>query len=232
MDPAKNTTRCIAIFSRAPVNGRVKTRLSKDLDETVVVNLYKNFVLDILQKIKSSKIQYKIFYDPPDTKNVMVEWLGADNEFILQQGSDLGERMKNVFNTMFEDSISSAVIIGTDFPDLPVKHLFEAFDGLKKSNAVIGPTFDGGYYLIGFNKDSFLSHAFDHMPWGSNTVFKDTMALLNKTNLSVHVLPVWRDVDTYDDLKDLIQFLKKKPNAAPATYNHLLDAGLIDRDKN
>lgn len=232
MDPANNITCCIAIFSRAPDKGRVKTRLSKDLDETVVVNMYKNFVLDILQKIKSSKIQYKIFYDPPDTKNVMADWLGADNEFILQQGDDLGERMKNVFTTMFENSISRAVIIGTDFPDLPVKYLFEAFAGLKKSNAVIGPTFDGGYYLIGFNKDSFLSHAFDHMPWGSNRVFKNTMALLNETNLSVHVLPKWRDVDTYGDLKDLIKFLKINSNAAPKTYQYLLGAGLIDRDKN
>jgi len=227
-----NEDSCIIVFAKAPIIGNVKTRLAIDLDESLVVNLYKNFVLDILQKIKSIKIQYKIFYDPPDTEHLMTGWLGADNKFILQQGSDLGERMKNAFTAMFEDSFTRAVIIGTDFPDLPVKYILEAFAGLEKSNAVIGPTFDGGYYLIGFNNASFLSHAFDNMPWGSNMVFKNTMALFNKINLSVHVLPRWRDVDTYHDLKNLIQCLKKNPAGASNTYQFLENAGLINYDKN
>lgn len=223
-----NEDSCIIVFAKAPITGHVKTRLAVNLDKTLVVNLYKNFVLDILQKIKSIKIQYKIFYDPPDTEHLMAGWLGADNKFILQQGTDLGERMKNAFTAMFEDSFSRAVIIGTDFPDLPVKYILDAFAGLEKSNAVIGPTFDGGYYLIGFNKASFIPHAFDNMPWGSNRVFKNTMALFNKVNLSVHELPRWRDVDTYHDLKDLIQCLKKNPANASNTVQFLENAGLID----
>ena len=227
-----NKESCIIVFAKAPIIGHVKTRLAINLDKTLVVGIYKNFGLDILQKIKSIRIQYKIFYDPPGTEHLMSGWLGTDNKFILQQGTDLGERMKNAFTTMFEDSFTRVVIIGTDFPDLPVKYIRKAFTGLEKRNAVIGPTVDGGYYLIGFNKASFLPHAFDNMPWGSNRVFKNTMALFNEINLSVHVLPMWRDVDTYHDLKDLIQCLKKNPVGASNTYQFLENAGLISPDTN
>ena len=219
---------CIIIFAKAPILGHVKTRLARDMDDSVVVNLYRNFVLDIVQKIKSIKIPYKIFYDPPGTEHLMTDWLGADNKFIRQQGADLGERMKNAFTAMFEDSFTRAVIIGTDFPDLPVKYILEAFAGLEKSHAVIGPTFDGGYYLIGFNNASFLSHAFDNIPWGTNRVFQNTMALFNKKKLSVHVLPGWRDIDTYDDLKNLIKCLEKNPASASNTFQFLESAGMIN----
>jgi len=94
----------------------------------------------------------------------------------------------------------------------------DAFSGLEKNNAVIGPAVDGGYYLIGFNKDSFLPEVFVNKPWGTDAVFEQTMAILDDRNLSVHVLPKWRDVDTIDDLRHLIQSLKKNPAGARDTY--------------
>jgi rSAM/selenodomain-associated transferase 1 len=225
-------TCCIAIFARTPVKGFVKTRLSRDLDEIFVVNLYKNFILDTLLKIKSIKIQYKIFFDPPGTENLMSSWLGADNDFNLQQGNDLGERMQHAFESMFESTVSKGVIVGTDLPDLPVKYIYDALDGLEKNNAVIGPSADGGYYLIGFNKESFNASVFEQMPWGGKTVFDDTMALFKKAKLSVHVLSKWRDVDTYEDFIALTHFLKNNPDAAPATFQYLNNAGLIDMKSN
>lgn len=212
---------CIMIFARAPVAGHVKTRLAINMDETDVVNLYRHFVVDILFKIKSSGLPHKIFYDPPGTEHLMTDWLGEDNDFVLQKGKDLGERMKNAFMEAFDNNISRAVIIGTDFPDLPEAYIMDAFSRLEKNNAVIGPTVDGGYYLIGFNSDSFLPEVFTNMPWGTGTVFEKTMEMFNKLNLSVHVLPEWRDVDTFDDLKHLIQSLEKTPASAPETYSFL-----------
>jgi len=213
-----NHNQCIIIFTKAPIKGHVKTRLANDMDEADVVNLYKHFVLDILYKIKSTGLPYKIFYDPPGTEALIADWLGADNEFVLQKGRDLGERMENAFMEMFSKKITRAVIIGTDSPDLPKAYIMDAFSGLEKNNAVIGPAVDGGYYLIGFNKDSFLPEVFVNKPWGTDAVFEQTMAILDDRNLSVHVLPKWRDVDTIDDLRHLIQSLKKNPAGARDTY--------------
>ena len=212
---------CIIIFAKAPVKGHVKTRLATDMDEADVVNLYRYFVLDVLYKIKSTGLPHKIFYDPPGTEALMADWLGANNDFVLQKGKNLGERMENAFMKLFINNITRAVIIGTDSPDLPEAYILDAFSGLEKNDAVIGPAVDGGYYLIGFNKDSIIPEVFANMPWGTDTVFEKTMAILNKRNLSVRVLPKWRDVDTIDDLRHLIQSLKKKPALAPATYSFL-----------
>jgi len=216
---------CIIIFAKAPVKGHVKTRLATDMDETDVVNLYKHFVSDILYKIKSTGLPHKIFYDPPGTEALMADWLGADNDFVLQKGEDLGERMENAFMKLFVNNITRAVIIGTDSPDLPEAYIMDAFSGLEKNDAVIGPAVDGGYYLIGFNKDSIVPEVFANMPWGTGVVFEKSMAILNNQNLSVHMLPKWRDVDTLNDLKYLIQSLKKNPAIARQTSSFLTNRG-------
>ena len=85
----------------------------------------------------------------------MNDWLGGQYPFYLQNGSDLGRRMKNAFKKVFEEGIQTAVLMGTDFPDLPEKIISSALSGLETHDAVIGPTIDGGYYLIGFRKKTF-----------------------------------------------------------------------------
>jgi len=128
-----NHNQCIIIFTKAPIKGHVKTRLANDMDEADVVNLYKHFVLDILYKIKSTGLPYKIFYDPPGTEALIADWLGADNEFVLQKGRDLGERMENAFMEMFSKKItrqSSSARIPRICPKLI---LWMHFPGLKKT---------------------------------------------------------------------------------------------------
>jgi hypothetical protein len=68
----------------------------------------------------------------------------------------------------------------------------------------MGPAFDGGYYLIGFREDTFLPEAFQGISWGTGGVFQETMAILNEAGRDVHVLERWGDVDTLDDLKELV----------------------------
>ncbi len=222
-----NKDSCIIVFAKAPIIGHVKTRLATDLDETVVVNLYRNFVKDIIDKITDSGHVLKIFYDPPGSEPLMSDWLGTRHAYFLQKGPDLGQKMANAFSDVFNQGIVRAILIGTDFPDLPGKILTDAMLSLETHDAVIGPAVDGGYYLIGFSSDSFFPEIFNNMPWGTSAVYQKTMDVFSSSGISVHQLLKWRDIDNYDDLKNLIHSLKDHPQKAPKTYSYLENIGMI-----
>jgi rSAM/selenodomain-associated transferase 1 len=181
----------------------VKARLSRDLDENTACSLYKAFVLDLLDTLKIGSYVVKICFYPPGAVGKVTEWLGRDLFYSPQTGKNLGERMKNAFVDIFSEGYPEALLIGSDIPDLAVPVIEEAFEGLKNYEAVIGPAFDGGYYLIGFRKDTFLPEIFQGINWGTDTVFAKTMEIFRRNRRRVHILGKWRDVDRIDDLRAL-----------------------------
>lgn len=205
---SKNTSmssgKCILLFVRYPVKGKIKSRLSKELDEDIVLKLYKNFVLDIIETLKKGRHIFRVCFFPSNSKKKISNWLGSEIDYMPQRGSDLGERMKNAFIELFRSNVTEALIIGSDIPDLTNEVFDEAFN-LEAYDAVIGPALDGGYYLIGFKKDTFLPYIFDGIEWGTEKVFKKTMEILRKYNYRVRILPVWQDVDRIEDLKALFR---------------------------
>ncbi len=219
---------CIIVFAKAPIPGHVKTRLSKDMDASLVALLYQNFFRDIIDKISDMGHQVKIFYDPPGSESLMREWLGDCHEFVLQTGFDLGQKMANAFEYVFRNGTRQAVLLGTDFPDLPKEIISDAIQILKSKDAVIGPAIDGGYYLIGFTSATYLQTIFTNIAWGTSAVFQKTMDSFLSSGFAVHQLPEWRDVDVYDDLKDLIQCLKNHPDKAIHTYSFLDGIGMMN----
>jgi hypothetical protein len=192
----------VLLFVKYPAKGRVKTRLAAVIGDDNALLLYRHFILDILEMLKNGGCALKICYAPPDSGGRLSSWLGKEYEYIPQRGKDLGERMKNAFIDVFSEGFSGVLLIGSDIPDLPVAVIEEAFS-FRGTQAVIGPASDGGYYLIGFQRDTVLPGVFEDMPWGTEKVFEKTMELLHQHGYTVHQLPVWRDVDTIDDLKDL-----------------------------
>jgi rSAM/selenodomain-associated transferase 1 len=134
-----------------------------------------------------------------------------------QAGADLGERMKNAFQHCFADGFDDVIIIGSDIPDLPPEIFAEAFAALENRGAVIGPAADGGYYLIGFRKETFAPEAFEGIVWSTQAVFAETVARLERVGVGVHLLPSWRDVDTVDDLRDLVRRHRDTPFAGSRT---------------
>ncbi|MEM7394475.1 MAG: TIGR04282 family arsenosugar biosynthesis glycosyltransferase, partial [Verrucomicrobiota bacterium] len=111
---------------------------------------------------------------------------------------DLGDRMLGALNHAFELGYGEAVIIGTDCPALSARHLKQAFDTLKTNDVVLGPTFDGGYYLIGMKQPH--QALFRDIPWSTEAVFPNTMEVMKTENLSCGLLPRLRDLDDQDDL--------------------------------
>lgn len=193
---------CILVFVKLPEKGNVKSRLAKDLSEETVLTIYKNFVIDLLNTLKKGKYPYIITFLPPDAREQIKKWLGKRHVYMPQRGTNLGERMKNAFIGAFSKGFSNTILIGSDIPDLSYALIDQAIR-LQDHDAVIGPSYDGGYYLIGFRNDSFLPQIFEGIPWGTSTVFEQTMEIFLRNNYKVHTLPILRDVDTIDDLRDL-----------------------------
>ena len=218
--------RCLIIFVKYPEKGQVKSRLARDFDAKFVVDLYGNFVDDLLDNLNSGSYRLKIAFYPPGKNEEIRQRFGEQNEYMPQIGADLGERMKNSFLQCFSEGFKSVILIGSDCPDLTAGIIEDAFHALKEQNdAVIGPSCDGGYYLIGFNDKSFCPGVFEGMSWGSRSVCADTVNILEACKYITYLTPLWRDIDTRDDLLDLIDRHRKTPFSRSRTmafiYSHL-----------
>ncbi len=207
--------RLIIIFVKLPYKGNVKNRLASAIGDDAAVSLYKAFVYDLLENIKITDCDIRIFYYPSESINKIERWLGKNFNYKPQIGNDLGERMKNAFIESFSEGFEKVIIIGSDMPDLPLSIIEEAFTSLNQNNAVIGPSFDGGYYLIGFRKNFFIPEIFQNIQWGSEGVFQKSIEMLQNKGISRHFLPKRRDIDT---LEDLISFFQEHTNTDPERF--------------
>ncbi len=217
----------IILFVKAPVRGQVKSRLAASaLGDDATLELYRNFCLDILDTLKQTGIPVRICYYPPDSGNAVAGWLGPGQQYLPQEGRDVGERMDNAFRQAFSRGFSRVLLIGSDIPDLPAPLFSDAMAALLTHDAVIGPARDGGYYLIGFRNDTFAPGVFSGIAWSTGAVFEQTMAAFAHAGRRVHELPLWQDVDTIEDLKDLAARNRRSAFRASRTMSFL--AGIKD----
>ena len=189
------TDKALIIFVRYPEPGKVKTRLAESTNGDFACDVYKIFTQNIFGEISSLKyFNNYVFYTEEKDKDKIIKW--TNNEFVCfpQQGNDLGERMLNAFRIVFNQQNQKAIIIGTDIPDLSKEIISEAVDVLDENDIVIGPSYDGGYYLLGMKK--IYKYLFENIEWSSNSVFGSTIDKAKSTNLKVKELQLLRDIDT------------------------------------
>ncbi len=218
--------RCLVMFVRFAGRGQVKSRLAKELGEEAATNLYRCFVEDLLERFSKETYRLRIAFYPAEKEREMREMLGDEFSYMPQAGKDLGERMKLSFLRCFSEGARSVVLIGSDIPDLPAQIVDEAFLALDRNEAAIGPSVDGGYYLLGFTKDTFNGNVFMGLPWGAETIFHETMKILCGAGAPVHVLPVWWDIDKPEDIAALIENSQKTGFADSKTMLYLKTIGL------
>jgi rSAM/selenodomain-associated transferase 1 len=185
----------LIIFIRNPVLNRVKTRLAEKTGSIVALRIYSE-LLSATFKNASKVNSDKTIYFSDNIDNSIKPGFSFQPE--VQQGSGLGERMKNAFSESFEKGYNKIVIIGSDCYDLSPEIISEAFDKLQVSDCVLGPANDGGYYLIGLRK--MIPDLFSDINWGSSEVFKQTLSILKKTSAVHTELNVLSDIDTLDDV--------------------------------
>jgi rSAM/selenodomain-associated transferase 1 len=218
---------CILMLAKYPQIGLVKQRLAEDLAKGTVVGLYRRFVLDSIGTLKASGIPFSICYYPQSKLGLFRRWLGADLTYLPQHGHDLGERLKNSIADAFEMGFEKVMAIGSDSPDLPAGVLLEASAALRAHDAVIGPSTDGGYYLIGFTRQGYRPSVFEGIPWSTPEVFQNTVSRLAVAGLRVHVLRRWRDVDTMEDLRFLSKNLRDRSSYAPRTLRFIRESKVL-----
>lgn len=213
---------CLIVFVKSPETKGVKSRLAAAIGEEETCQFYRRFVEDLLDSLDKGKCCLKLFFHPPDGQEVLSRWLGYDRSYEPQIGSDLGQRMRNAFEKCFSDGFETAILIGSDIPDLPREIIDEGFGALASCDVVIGPSLDGGYYLIGCHAATFSPDLFSGIPWSTEGVLKSTCEILDKIGRGIVILPPWRDVDTYEDLKALVERNRNTPFANSRTVRYAL----------
>jgi hypothetical protein len=198
----------LLFFIKDPGKGGVKTRLASAIGDKLAVKLYKRFLLEMLFTLNRGTFLVYLCYYPESPLSNLKDWLGDHYLYMPQTGENLGERMKNGFAEAFSMSFKRVVLIGSDIPDLPLEFIEDAFKSLDEKDAVVGPSFDGGYYLIGFTNKTFSPRVFDGIHWSTGSVFEETLKVLKQEGLTVHTLQPLRDIDTVEDLR--IRELRKK----------------------
>ncbi|MGV7221908.1 MAG: TIGR04282 family arsenosugar biosynthesis glycosyltransferase [Nitrospinales bacterium] len=216
--------KALVLFARDPVLGRVKTRLQSMFDEATVLDLYTCFLQDSIDKICALKGVELFIGAYPDASSKYFDNISEQNKITIfpQEGEDLGQRMKNAFLKLQQDGFQKVVIIGSDSPNLPLSYIEAAFDSDKE--VVIGPSTDGGYYLIGMNRR--VTDVFSEISWGTADVLPQTTDRLIEKGAELKLLPLWYDIDHPEDLKFLkthLELMEHVGEMVPAATKNILN---------
>lgn len=191
---------CLIIFTRNPELGKGKRRLAADVGDEAALEIYK-FLLEHTRSItKDLPVTKQVWYS--EQVHQEDDWDNAVYEKYAQQGENLGARMHHAISEALKTH-DTAIVIGSDLYDLSQKDLEFAFAKARKHNAVIGPAEDGGYYLLGFQKN-IVGGIFEGKNWGSDSVLEATLADLQRVDF--YQLEERNDVDYVEDIVDSPDF--------------------------
>lgn len=194
--------RCVlGVFAKEPRPGHVKTRLAAAMGAEQAARLYEACLCDFLDRIEPLNMTKVIAYSPESAADYFERLAQAQFRLVAQCQGDLGERMRAFFHQQFQKDASRVVLVGSDSPDLPIHLVGSAFALLEVFDIVLGPSHDGGYYLVGMNR--WIPELFDDVPWGSETVLKATLANAEARCLRVALLDPWYDLDRVEDVSRL-----------------------------
>lgn len=229
----------LLIFAKPPVLGKVKTRLAQERGNVEAVILYSAFMKDtarICQMWRRNKNG-----SDPNRRLVLCVADQIEDPFLTelariggaklmrQAEGDLGDRLAAAFDQEFSRGARAVCAVGGDSPTMP-SHLIElAFRALLWERVVMGPTFDGGYWLIGANRPA--PDIFSNIPWSTPAVTMRTLSKLRQQSIEANLLPFWYDIDSAVDLEKLAWHLRaireRDPSIGTATWNALQRIGII-----
>ncbi|MBI2217341.1 MAG: TIGR04282 family arsenosugar biosynthesis glycosyltransferase [Candidatus Rokubacteria bacterium] len=194
----------VAVMAKVPGVTPVKSRLHPALTSQRATELYRCFLLDRLDALAAVPGTAPVVaFTPAEAADAIAAMVPRAFRCLAQRGTDLGERLATLLDTLIADGHRGAIAIDSDSPTLPMAYVAEAARVLESDAAdvVVGPCDDGGYYLIGLRAPE--PRLFERMPWSTSAVLPLTLERAHDLGLKTHVLPAWFDVDTEADLRRL-----------------------------
>src|SRR5262245_49596114 len=202
----------LVVMAKYPAPGAVKTRLAERVGADAACALYRAFLADIAERFARTPWQLVWAVTPADAD--LTPFIGARHRQIAQEGTELGDRMRRCFARLLRDGAGRVVMIGADAPHIGDAAIAAAFAALADHDAVLVPTRDGGYCLVGLRAPHDL---FSAIPMGTTAVFEQTRARLDTLGLRWKALEPSFDVDGLDDVATLAQLIASGTVTLPHT---------------
>lgn len=198
----------VVCFLKYPQPGHVKTRLGKDLGNVGAAEFYAAIAERVITEIYPLSELYELILctEPSHNLHEFRTWIGDNWTFWQQEGADLGQRLAFAAETAFFEGFERVIFIGTDCIGMDESFIQGAFQSLDSHDVVIGPSTDGGYYLLGIREPS--RWLFEDIPWSTETVLKETLDRIENQQCRHFLLEEKLDVDT---MEDLIKFREELP---------------------
>jgi rSAM/selenodomain-associated transferase 1 len=209
--------RALLVVGKAPIAGQAKTRLVvPPLSPDDAATLYRAFLLDSVQLALGLGWERVSVVHPRAGREALVDLLPPNVVMLEQRGTGLGDALASAFETNLAEGFRKVVLIGSDNPTLPAELVDEACAALDTHDVVIGPSIDGGYYLIAMAQPH--PGLFEGIDWSTSRVYGQTVARADELGLRTHAVSEWYDVDAPADLERLQHELRgTAPSVAPNT---------------
>ncbi len=212
---SRNGDRTLVIMAKAPRPGRVKTRLARSIPVEAVTGLYRCLLKDTIALAHSLPNVNVAIMCPESDVEELGRLAGTEILVVAQQGDGLAAGLISVFVQFAAQGGQSVIAFNSDSPHLPASVLANAFELLVPHDVVVGPTYDGGYYLVGANASHTALFQGDGM--GTSSALDALLARARGLELSVGFTDHFYDIDLEDDLSRLAAELRLAPERAPRT---------------
>ncbi|MBD3246232.1 MAG: DUF2064 domain-containing protein [Candidatus Omnitrophica bacterium] len=194
----RSPDRAVIVFARRPVPGKVKTRLAAGIGVRSAAEIYRRIAEYVCAQVRTvGNTRRYLFSASREDLGAMRRWVGNKFFFAVQSGNDLGERMEDAARIVFAHGVKKVLIVGTDTPGLSVSLFQDAFRLLEEFDTVLGPSEDGGYYLLGMK--TFSPQLFARINWSTSEVLAQTLRQARACGFSTAMLPRLRDIDRKED---------------------------------
>ncbi|MBK8632522.1 MAG: TIGR04282 family arsenosugar biosynthesis glycosyltransferase [Saprospiraceae bacterium] len=197
---------CLVIFLKNPKLGNVKTRIAATLGDQKALDIYLELLDTTIINTADEDYETLLFF----SENVD-DLSQYPYERRIQVSGDLGNKLKSAFDEVL-NTMDKCLIIGSDCPYINNEIILEAFQSLQDHDLVLGPTPDGGYYLIGLKQNE--KSLFEDISWSTDSVFAQTISEAKNAKLSTYLLPILTDVDHASDWDDYLSWKNNQPSKA------------------
>jgi rSAM/selenodomain-associated transferase 1 len=222
---SSGSDRVLVIMAKAPRPGEVKTRLTPSLSPAAVTEFYRCLLEDTLALARSLNDVEVAIMCPNSDVNEMAQFARNEASVVAQKGEGLAAGLTSVFAHFAEGHQRRTIAFNSDSPHLPRSVLQDAFEVLATHDVVVGPTHDGGYYLVGAK--AFYPTLFARDGMGTNNALERLLSRARELELSVGFAAPFYDIDVFDDLSRLAEELLLAPTVAPRTAAWLKEWKLV-----